>query len=243
LESPEITIPVGTPVARMSFDHFVATESGFDGGNVKISVNGGAWQLVQAAHFVFYGYNATLATIGNGNTNPLAGQPAFTGTDGGSVTGSWGRSIVNLAPYAGAGDKIKLRFEAGKDGCGGITGWYMDDLSVYSCPTPCACIEPGQPRVGQRRPLGAFFLVLRNGGTRVTGTPMLAARSKAQAAVDVADEGRRDLHARDQTFEFTRQLARQLKGLQQLRGVHAAVGAQQGKGRDLGGVKSEVEAV
>jgi len=136
LDSPEITIPVGTAVARMAFDHYVATESGFDGGNVKISVNGGAWQLVKASDFIYNGYNATLATTVQGNTNPLAGQPAFTGTDAGSVTGSWGRSIVNLAPYAVAGDKIKLRFETGQDGCGGVTGWYLDDLSVYSCAAP-----------------------------------------------------------------------------------------------------------
>ena len=136
LESPEITIPVGTVAARLSFDHFVATESGWDGGNVKIGVNGGAWQLVQAADFVYNGYNAALNTAAAGNSNPLAGQPAFTGTDGGKVTGSWGRSIINLAPYAVAGNKIKLRFETGQDGCGGVTGWYLDDLSVYSCTTP-----------------------------------------------------------------------------------------------------------
>lgn len=133
LDSPEITIPAGTIAPRLSFEHYVATETGFDGGNVKISVNGGAWQLVTAANFIYNGYNATLTTAAAGNTNPIAGQAAFTGTDGGSVGGSWGRSIVNLAPYAVAGDKIKLRFEFGKDGCGGVTGWFLDDITVYRC--------------------------------------------------------------------------------------------------------------
>ena len=136
LESPEITIPAGTPVARFSFDHWLATESGWDGGNVKISVNGGAWQLVQAADFAYNPYNTTLETGAAGNSNPLAGQPAFTGTDDGSVTGSWGRSIINLAAYAVAGDKIKLRFELGQDGCGGNVGWYVDDVTVYRCSAP-----------------------------------------------------------------------------------------------------------
>jgi hypothetical protein len=36
----------------------------------------------------------------DGSTNRIAGEPAFTGTDGGEVAGSWGRSFVNLAPYA-----------------------------------------------------------------------------------------------------------------------------------------------
>ena len=136
LESPEITIPANATTLRMSFDHWVATEAGWDGGNLKISVNGGAWQLVSAANFVYNPYNATLNTGAQGNTNPMAGQPAFTGSDGGSVSGSWGRSIINLAPYAAPGSKIKLRFEMGSDGCGGTFGWYLDDVSVYSCPTP-----------------------------------------------------------------------------------------------------------
>jgi bacillolysin len=133
LESPEITIPASATAPRLSFDHWVSTEAGFDGGNLKISVNGGAWQLVAAADFIYNPYNSTLATAASGNTNPLAGQPAFTGSDGGSVSGSWGRSIVNLAPYASANAKIKLRFEMSNDGCGGTFGWYVDDVTVYRC--------------------------------------------------------------------------------------------------------------
>jgi bacillolysin len=132
LESPEITIPAGAPT-RLSFDHWVATEAGFDGGNVKISVNGGAWTLVRGADFIYNPYNTTLTSVAGGNSNPMAGEAAFSGSDGGSVNGSWGRSIVNLAPYAVAGDRVKLRFDLGTDGCGGTFGWYLDDIKVYSC--------------------------------------------------------------------------------------------------------------
>jgi Zn-dependent metalloprotease len=133
LESPEFTIPAAATPLRMTFDHWVATEAGWDGGNLKISVNGGAWQLVKASDFVYNPYNRNLITVAGGNSNPLAGQPAFSGTDAGSVSGSWGRSIVNLAPYAVPGDKVKLRFELGNDGCGGSFGWYLDDVKVYQC--------------------------------------------------------------------------------------------------------------
>ncbi len=133
LDSPEVTLPAGTTVPRLSFDHWVATESGYDGGNVKISVNNGAWVLVKASDFVYNPYNTTLATAASGNTNPMAGQAAFSGSNPGTISGSWGRSIVNLAPYAVAGDKVRLRFEMGTDGCGGTYGWYLDDVSVYSC--------------------------------------------------------------------------------------------------------------
>ncbi len=133
LVSPQITIPASVGAPRLTFDHWVATEAGWDGGNLKISVNGGPWQLVNATDFLYNPYNATLATAGAGNTNPMAGEPAFTGSDGGSVDGSWGRSIINLAPYAKPKDKIRLRFDLGTDGCTGTFGWYIDDLMVYQC--------------------------------------------------------------------------------------------------------------
>lgn len=133
LESPEITIPAGGEL-RMAFDHYMASESLYDGGNVKISVNGGAWVTVQAGDFIYNPYNRTLLTNAEGNNNPLAGQPAFSGTDAGGFLGSWGRSIINLANYAKAGDKIRLRFEMGSDFCtGSANGWYVDDVNVYQC--------------------------------------------------------------------------------------------------------------
>ena len=60
LVSPQITIPASVARPRLTFDHWVATEAGWDGGNLKISVNGGPWQLVQAADFVYNPYNTTL---------------------------------------------------------------------------------------------------------------------------------------------------------------------------------------
>ena len=133
LESPVIAIPPGTLVPRIAVDHWVATEADWDGGNVKISVNGGGFTLVPASNFEVSPYNSSLNTVGDGNTNPLAGESAFTGADGGSVSGSWGGSHINLLGIAAAGDNIQLRFEFGIDGCGGAIGWYIDEVQVYSC--------------------------------------------------------------------------------------------------------------
>jgi Zn-dependent metalloprotease len=133
LDSPKITIPASVKTPMLTFDHWVATEADWDGGNLKISVNGGDWQIVQPGDFVYNPYNTTLATVDDGSTDPIAGEPAFSGTDGGNVGGSWGRSIINLAPYAKPKDKIRLRFDIGNDGCSGIVGWFIDDLMVYQC--------------------------------------------------------------------------------------------------------------
>jgi len=119
---------------KLSFDHYVLTESGFDGGNVQYSVNGSQWQIVPATAFAYNAYNTTLASSAT-NDNPLAGQPGFSGSDEGGSSGSWGRSIVNLSALSGvtAGAKVKLRFASGNDGCGAPLGWIVDDVNVYSC--------------------------------------------------------------------------------------------------------------
>jgi Zn-dependent metalloprotease len=135
LESPAILIPgAARLLPRLVFDHYFATEPAFDGGNVKISINGGAFEIVPALAFSFNAYNTTLATTAQGNTNPLQGQPGFSGTDGGEVTGSWGTSQINLVTVGvEPGDTIKLRFDFGRDGCGGRDGWYVDNIKVQSC--------------------------------------------------------------------------------------------------------------
>ncbi len=134
LTSPSITLPPQTAFARATFEHWFATEANFDGGNLNVSVNGGAWQLVPPSEITFNNYTALLESAANGNTNPLAGQPAWTGTNPGTVQdGSWGRTHVNLGNLAGPGDTIRLRWNFGTDGCAGRIGWYLDNVNVFSC--------------------------------------------------------------------------------------------------------------
>ncbi len=132
LDSPMIHLPAGGAVYHVAFDHWVATELSWDGGNVKISVNDGSWFVIPSSQFDFNAYPGYLNPPG-GNDNPLAGEESFTGANGGEVTGSWGQSQINLGGIALPGDDIRLRFEMGLDGCNGVHGWYVDDVQVYSC--------------------------------------------------------------------------------------------------------------
>ncbi len=141
LESPSITVDSSASNILMTFEHYVATEFEWDGGNVKISVNGGVWQLVPGTAFTFNSYPASLDGSSD-NNNPLKGEESFTGTDGGEVVGSWGESQLNLNSLANPGDTIKLRFEMGTDGCNGLDGWYVDDVELYQCQ---ACTTPAEP--------------------------------------------------------------------------------------------------
>jgi hypothetical protein len=131
--SPVVTMPAKLTSPTLTFDHYVATEFGWDGGNVKISINGGAFTLIPTAAYVFNEPNTALAAA-PGNTNPMASEDGFTGTDGGQVTGSWGTSFVDLAAAGvDAGDQVRFRFDYGRDGCGGLDGWYVDNVRVTNC--------------------------------------------------------------------------------------------------------------
>ncbi len=131
LDSPAITLPAGVP-PHVAFDHWVAIEADYDGGNLKVSVNGGPWTLVPGSAYAFNAYSGTLNPA-PGNTNPLAGEEAFTGADQGTLSGSWGQSQVDLIGLAAPGDSVRLRFDLGVDGCFGVNGWYVDGVRVYGC--------------------------------------------------------------------------------------------------------------
>jgi len=109
-----------------------------------MSINEGAYTVVPTSAYTFNQPNATLDA-----TNPLAEQDGFTGTDGGEVSGSWGQSQIDLTQLGvGAGDQVRFRFDMGRDGCGGLDGWYVDDVTVEICTataTPPAPPAPGAP--------------------------------------------------------------------------------------------------
>jgi cysteine-rich repeat protein len=128
IESPVIVLPA-SPTPHVAFNHWVSTEALWDGGNLKMSVNGGAFVVVPGSAYSFNPYNGVLSA----SDNPMGTEEAFTGTDGGSLSGSWGQSQVDLIGLASAGDTIQLRFELGTDGCNGSTGWYVDSVEAYAC--------------------------------------------------------------------------------------------------------------
>jgi Zn-dependent metalloprotease len=161
LITPSITVPTGSISPRMSFDHYVATEATWDGGNVKASVNGGAFTLVPESAYLF---NAPGGELDPG-AGPMGGEAAWTGTDGGQLDGSWGTTVIDLAKVATPGASVKFRFDMGRDGCNGVDGWYVDNVKVEVCkagtppttpPTPGsvesetkAKVKPAKPRFKQ----------------------------------------------------------------------------------------------
>jgi hypothetical protein len=91
----------------------------WDGGNVKISVNGGTWSVAVPDG----GYTGNLSASGG---NPLAGQPVF-----GGYSFGWRREVISLPSAA----DVRVRFDFGTDSSNDETsvafaGWYIDDVVV-----------------------------------------------------------------------------------------------------------------
>ena len=104
--------------ARLTFWHWYSTESGFDGGNVKISVDdGNNWQIITPVD----GYDGILSTS---YENPIGGEEAFTG-----VSNGWIHEIFELSEFAG--ESALVKFDFGSDNTVDDRGWYIDYVIVY----------------------------------------------------------------------------------------------------------------
>lgn len=134
LTSPLITLPLEDAEFQLQFSHYFSIEPGTDGGLVSYRVAGESeFTPVPRQAFVFNGYNQLLEPAAL-NDNPIAGTFAFSGADGLSTTGSWGKSIVDLNSLGlTAGRQFQLQWTLGQDGCDGWLGWYVDDVEVVFC--------------------------------------------------------------------------------------------------------------
>jgi hypothetical protein len=111
LTSEEYTIGSNS---QLNFWHVYATESSWDGGNVKISTNGGTtWSILTPDG----GY--PMASISTGNAC-IPGEPGYSGTS------NWAQAIFDLSDYAG--QTVCFRWSFGSDGSVTGNGWTIDDV-------------------------------------------------------------------------------------------------------------------
>ena len=104
----------------LSFWHSRGFESGFDGGVVEVSTNGGGtWNDIGAGAFTSNGYNATISTS---YSSPIGGRSAFSGSS------PYVKSVASLAAFVG--QNILVRFRAASDVSVGGAGWTVDDVNI-----------------------------------------------------------------------------------------------------------------
>ena len=117
LDLPEVIVPTSQPNAALTWWQWYYIETNYDGGNVKISTDGGAtWSILQPD----IGYNGT-ASSGNAG---IPGEECFTGY----AHDDWEKVTVDLTPYIG--QTVMVRFHFGSDSSVQRAGWYIDDVRI-----------------------------------------------------------------------------------------------------------------
>lgn len=115
LDSPEIVLPADLESAHLEFAHWYAIENSWDGGQVLISVDGGAFQL--------------LTPDGNYPDSDVAGLNNSSGYTGSSA--GWQQASFDLTTSIGS--TIVLRWRFGTDSSEyDYLGWYIDDVRVVT---------------------------------------------------------------------------------------------------------------
>ncbi len=117
LESIDVDVS-GFANVLLKFWHWYTTESYWDGGNVKLSTDGGAtWILIEPVD----GYPEDAASTANSG---IPGEACYSGTQG-----VWELAQFNLNAYAGG--TVMIRWHFGSDGSvNSYPGWYIDDVGI-----------------------------------------------------------------------------------------------------------------
>jgi subtilisin family serine protease/bacillopeptidase F (M6 metalloprotease family) len=122
LDIPPITLAASKPYAMLSIWHWYEIEGAYtryDGGNVKVSADGGmTWTVITPLG----GYDGTASTSNAG----IPGELCFSGYD----DMFWQKELFDLTPYVGS--DVIVRFHFGSDGSVYKAGWYVDDVMIRS---------------------------------------------------------------------------------------------------------------
>ncbi len=134
-----VNLPAGA-TAYLRFRHAYAFEYDaggyYDGAVLEYSANAQPWTDAGAL-FTHNGYDGTITSPVPPH-NPLKGRQGFRAV-------SWGYQSSRLELSAFKGQNIRFRFRIGSDGAYGDWGWFIDDVTIYTCvnaPTPTPTRTP-----------------------------------------------------------------------------------------------------
>ena len=145
LSSPVVNVP-NAGVVTVTFAHRYSFEfdgTRWDGGQLLVSVNGGAFTTVPDASFMQNGYGGN--TVASNSVSALAGQPAFTAESSGYATDFLtSRAVLGVL---NAGDTVRVQFLAASDTNtrGTVPNWEIDSVVVATLDD---VTKPGDPIVG-----------------------------------------------------------------------------------------------
>ena len=162
-------VPAG---AFLRFDHsyFTDWDNGgmYDAGIVEFTTdNGGSWTDIGTLSGTVNPYDTTISTATFGGLgNDLGGKSGF-----GRISPNYQSTRVDLSTLAG--QTIRVRFRFGTDNYPNLDfpGWFIDDVSIYTCG---AAQAPGAPRNPLAGPAAGSASVQwaapwSDGGSPITG--------------------------------------------------------------------------
>jgi hypothetical protein len=163
LNSATYTVPESLAVT-LSFSHRYSFEGDFfDGGQVLVSVNGGAFTVVSADNFTANGY-ANGVIQGNG---VLKGLRAFNADSPGYAAGEFITSSAILGTFT-KGDKIVVQFLGGWDDCSKAStpSWQIKEVNLAVSSPPTAVTFEGAAKVTRQGVATSFsYQWQRNNGS------------------------------------------------------------------------------
>ena len=126
LHTPQIYLNDNNQQPVLFFWHWYQTEfssgSIWDGGNIKISVDNGPFQIITPTQK----YDGTIDVY----NNVTGGEPGFGGPNG--IPPLWRPVYINLNDYI---DKtVQFEFHFGSDDNTNFAGWYIDDVELLAIP-------------------------------------------------------------------------------------------------------------
>lgn len=113
------------PMTMLSFWHKYDFESGYDGGRVEISTDGGT-NWINAEPYIFQNTYNTAMSAGPW---PI-GEKSYSGSTGGQYI----NTLINLVPFNGQSIKIRFRVRTDTGNPSTLGGWFVDNiLALRGC--------------------------------------------------------------------------------------------------------------
>ena len=146
---------IESPLAELEFWHWYYIESSWDGGNVKVSTDGGtSWTVITP----LTGYTGTA-----NSANPLYPEPIFTG----SGQQYWELAEFDLSGFVG--QSILIRWHFGSDGSVQYPGWFIDNVSISGGEIPTqGWLEGTVTEFGTGTPIEGAVVTLEGTGLSAT---------------------------------------------------------------------------
>jgi hypothetical protein len=107
---------------RYNLEAYSSTDTGYDGGVIEISTDGGSTWRDLGSHITQSPYDHTISSSYD---SPIAGRQAWSGDNG-----AWELVEVDLSSFAGP--NVQVRWRLACDNSVAQQGWYVDDARVIS---------------------------------------------------------------------------------------------------------------